>query len=460
MLKKHEIFLFALSILLAGILTCQAQKKVQQQLPEKTRILFLLDGSGSMLGQWKNGLSRIEIAKKTLSHLVDSLRVNDKIELALRVYGHRYQRQSNNCQDTYLEIPFGLKNHHAIINKLKDITPKGVTPITYSIEQAAKDFPLDKGYRNILIVITDGIESCGGNPCATSIELQKKGVFLKPFIIGLGLEGGKVLECMGRYFDSPDPSSFDEVLNEALKTTFAKTTVRIDLLDGNGKPKETNIAVSFINAVTGTPAYEFVHYLDASGRPDSVQIDPVLTYDVVVNTIPPVQKRNVPIVNGRHNVIVIPVPQGKLVVRQEGRTAGFAVFVRQKEKSEILNIQHSNQEVKYLAGSYEIETATMPRKRFEVIIEPDKTNNIVLPTPGMVNINTFATGYGSLFEMLEDGSKKWVCHLDETKSRHSYNLLPGKYQIAFRVKEAEGSKYTGVKTFEIFSGKTLNISMF
>lgn len=170
-----------------------AQRKVQQKVPERTRILFLLDGSGSMMGIWHNGESRIDVAKRILTRLVDSLRSNENLELALRVYGHRYARQSNNCQDTKLEVPFGARNHDQIIAKLKEIVPKGVTPITYSLLQAATDFPISPGYRNILILITDGVESCEGDPCATSLELQRRGVFLRPFIIGLGLQGGKAL---------------------------------------------------------------------------------------------------------------------------------------------------------------------------------------------------------------------------------------------------------------------------
>src|SRR5690606_27000912 len=134
--------------------------------------------------------------------------------------------------------------------------------------------PAGAGYRNILILITDGIESCGGDPCATSIELQKKGVFLRPYVIGLGLEGGKVLDCVGKYVDSQNSKSFNQVLNKAIETSFLKTTVSVELLNDEGKPTETNIDVSFLNATTSTPAYEFVHYLSPQGKPDSVEVDP------------------------------------------------------------------------------------------------------------------------------------------------------------------------------------------
>src|SRR5687768_9590772 len=198
------------------------QEVTQQALPEKTRILFVLDGSGSMNADWGENKSRMEVAKEILTRLVDSLRVNPKVELALRVYGHRYSRQANNCNDSQLEVAFGINNHSSIINEIKDITPRGVTPITYSLLQAANDFPTTAGYRNIVILITDGVESCGGDPCQACIELQIKGVFLRPFIIGLGVPGGKALDCVGKFIDAENARSFNKILNESIETTFAK----------------------------------------------------------------------------------------------------------------------------------------------------------------------------------------------------------------------------------------------
>ena len=155
--------------------TAFGQTKVLQKVPEKTRILFLLDASGSMLEQWERpNQTRWSVAKSILIKLVDSLGLNNKLELGLRVYGHRSPQEIKNCKDTWLEVPFKPRSHTLIIQKLNEIKPKGVTPITYSLEQAANDFPTSAGYRNIVILITDGIESCGGDLCAMSAAMQKK----------------------------------------------------------------------------------------------------------------------------------------------------------------------------------------------------------------------------------------------------------------------------------------------
>ena len=184
------------------------QTKVQQKIPEKTRILFLLDASGSMLEQWERpNQTRWSVAKSILTKLVDSLGQNNKLELGLRVYGHRSPQEIKNCKDTWLEVPFKPRNHTQIIQKLAEIKPKGVTPITYSLEQAANDFPTNAGYRNIVILITDGIESCGGDRCAMSRAMQRNGVFLRPYIIGLGLRTAQSLECAGKYIDADTPGA-------------------------------------------------------------------------------------------------------------------------------------------------------------------------------------------------------------------------------------------------------------
>ena len=447
-------------LLCCGVFELSAQNKIQQTLPSKTRILFVVDGSGSMEALWGNGESRMDVAKRILAKIVDSLKVNPEVELALRVYGHRFTRQANNCEDSKLEVPFSKKNHAAIIAKIAEIKPKGVTPITYSLLQAAKDFPTAEGYRNILILITDGIESCNADPCATSIELQRKGVFLRPFVIGLGISGGKVLECMGQYIDSQNATTFNDVLNESIKTTFSKTTVSVELMNSAQQPTETNLNVSFVNSTTGNSIFEFIHYRDKLGQPDSVVIDPVLSYDIVVNTLPPAVKKNVTIRNGQHNVVEISVPQGSLIVKPEGRGNGFNLLVHEKGKSELLHQQKSGETVRYLQGEYVVETLTLPRRQFAVVIEPEKLKTITLPQPGLVNINTLVNGYGNLFEITDTGESKWVCVLADNTSIHSFNLLPGKYKIAFRSKKSPGSKYTAIKNFEVRSGVTLNLSMF
>ena len=73
--------------------------------PTLNRVLFIFDASQSMLGRWQSG-RKIDIAKKLLSKMVDSLSNIDNLEIALRVYGHKSPFPPKDCEDSYLEVNF------------------------------------------------------------------------------------------------------------------------------------------------------------------------------------------------------------------------------------------------------------------------------------------------------------------------------------------------------------------
>lgn len=245
---KTHIVLFLL--LIQGVFAAGQQLQRDPNAPEPlTRILFLVDGSGSMLAQWE-GKTRMDRAKEMLVEMVDSLSGIDNLELALRVYGHQYHRKYQKCNDTKLEVPFSPNNHDKLKTSIKDIRPQGVTPLAISLEKAANDFPEGNNVRNVLIMITDGLESCGGDPCAISIALQRRHVYLKPYVIGIGLEedyNGE-FDCMGTYFDTKDVASFHKALNKVITQTLSTPRVRVDLLDIHGKATETNVNMSFLTS--------------------------------------------------------------------------------------------------------------------------------------------------------------------------------------------------------------------
>ena len=443
-------------------LSSQGQKQYQQ-IPEKTRILFLVDGSGSMLGNWE-GTSRMGAAKRLLSDLVDSLRENTQVELALRVYGHQYHRRLQNCQDTKLEVGFRRDNHDAIISKLKVIQPQGTTPISYSLQELQKDFPDDASFRNIVIIITDGLESCDGDPCEVSRSLQKKQIFLRPFVIGLGMNKSfdEQFNCLGRFFDATNVQDFHQVLNQTLEQTLDRTTASVELLDHQDKPTETNLDVTFLNHVTGQSAFEFVHYRDRNNKPDSVIVDAVLLYDVVANTIPPVVKKDVQLIGGRHNVITLNTPQGSLSIHQKNSSeygGPVQILVRQSGKPSIVNVQRVSESVKYLTGSYDLEILTTPRVKRRIEISHKQTASLEIPAPGVVNINTNVPGHGSLFEVNSEGNQRWLLNLSG-ETRKAMAIQPGSYKLVFRAENAKGSKFTEVYDFEIKSGITKNINLF
>ncbi len=175
----------------------------QTEIVKQPRILILLDGSSSMNYEWTKGESRFHTASRIILALMDSMyKVNKNVEFALRVYGHQYPSQQNNCYDTKMEVMFSKDNIDQMGMRLDNLHAIGVSPIAYSLKEAAEwDFSSPHLNTYSLILVTDGAESCGGDICAVVKELLDKKIEFKPYILSLvdnvSLKTG--YECLGTF---------------------------------------------------------------------------------------------------------------------------------------------------------------------------------------------------------------------------------------------------------------------
>lgn len=409
-----------------------------------------------MYGKWQTG-SKIEIAKKLMSQLMDSLRFVRNIELALRVYGHQKPFPPQDCDDSKLEVPFSKGNIPHILDVLQKIVPRGTTPIARSLELCGNDFPQSKS-RNIIILITDGIEECGGDPCAISQALQRKGIFLKPFVIGLGLDESlkKTFECVGRYFDATNETMFRDALNIVISQALNNTTLQVNLLDVNNNPTETNVNMTFYDRFTGEDKYNYIHTINSKGNPDTLVIDPLPIYKIVVHTIPEVFKDSIILTPGKHTTVGIDAPQGQLQVKFDGPAEykKVNVLVRQQNQSATLNVQEVGEEEKYIVGKYDLEILTLPRINLEnVDVAQSKSTTVSIPHPGIVTLITNNLGFGSIYGYDRNGLR-WVYNLNENSAKETVILQPGKYKVVFRPKNSRESIYTIEKEFSVVSGES------
>ena len=294
----------------------QIPSKKTEQKPVLSRILFIFDASQSMNGNWEKN-KKINIARNVLIAMLDSLEKLDNIELALRVYGHQKPVPPQDCSDSKLEVPFAKDNASKIRQKLRFIEPRGTTPIANSLAMAEKDFGTIENCRNIILLITDGIEACDGDPCAVSRELQKKGITLKPFVIGIGIDEGfkESFDCIGQYYNTQREEKFKEVLNVVISQALNSTTAQVNLLDINGAPTETNVNMSFYDYYSEKLKHNFIHTMNHRGNPDTLVLDPLVTYRLTVHTLPPVYKDSFKLVPGKHTIIAIDAPQGFLSIK-------------------------------------------------------------------------------------------------------------------------------------------------
>ena len=428
-----------------------------------TRILFIFDASQSMAGYWESD-QKINIARNILIHIIDSLEQLQNVQMGLRVYGHQSPVPPQDCNDTKLEVPFGLNNASRIRQELRFVTPKGTTPIAHSLQLGGKDFPPCDDCRNIIILITDGIEACEGDPCAVSLELQKKGITLKPFVIGIGMDEGfkKTFECIGNYYNASDEEKFREVMEVVISQALNATTAQVNLLDINGKPTETNVNMTFYDMYSNRVKYNFIHTLNHMGNPDTLSLDHLVTYRLVVHTIPPIKKDSISITIGKHNIIGVSAPQGYLVIKERGGSGyrDVTCIVRKDGDMHSLNYQKVGRTVKYLVGKYDIEIPILPKLVIEDIeIKQSHTTTVEIMRPGIATLVKTTTGYGSLY-LMKGTEQEWIYNIDPNVRNETIILQPGTYRIVYRAKDAKSILYTVVKTFEIKSGSSIAIDLY
>lgn len=416
-----------------------------------------------MYARWESG-QKIDVAQRLMGKMLDSLNSlnQENLELALRVYGHQKPVPPQDCNDTRLEVPFGNDNYAKIKRKLNSIVPKGTTPIARSLERAAYDFGDCENCRNIIILITDGVEACDEDPCAASRLLQQKGIALKPFVIGIGLDKDfqKTFECVGNFFDASNEKTFETVLGIVISQALDNTTAQVNLLDGNGLPTETNVAMSFYDVVSGKIKAEIVHTLNNKGLPDTIYLDPLVSYNLTVHSIPERELKNIRISGGQHNIIGLDLARGSLKLQSQSRgSSELLAIIYEKGQNRPLHVQEFNSKVDYLAGNYDLEILTLPRTFLEnVRIDAGKSTNINIAPPGVVNFQSSSPGYGSVL-VLKNGEWLWVCDLNDTQARQSLQLQPGTYRVIFRSKSSQQSLFSVAEEFTISSGTTTIVKL-
>ncbi|GIP26677.1 hypothetical protein J23TS9_18070 [Paenibacillus sp. J23TS9] len=192
---------------------------------KKLHISILLDASGSMKAQI-NGKSKMDSAKEAIQIFADKLPQN--AEVSLRVYGHKgtgsQKDKQVSCNSTE-EIFHGLGDQTNQMNTaLQGVKPAGWTPIANALKSVKQDINPETT-DSVVYVVSDGIETCGGNPVQVAKELNQSEVKTVVNIIGFNVdnEGQKLLRQVatsgGGEFTSVDN---DESLKNYLNEAYAK----------------------------------------------------------------------------------------------------------------------------------------------------------------------------------------------------------------------------------------------
>lgn len=236
-------------------------------------IEIILDASGSML-QKIGGQRRIDIAKQTLSKLTSS-GIPAGTPFAFRVFG----REVDSCQ-TDLDIPVSPLNATAVDAKIKALEAKNGarTPIGASLAKVSSDLAAIKGER-LVVLLTDGEETCGGDPAAAIAALTKAGTTVRVNIVGFAIEDPKLAVTFshwaslgnGSYFDAKDAAGLSNALTQSMRPSF-------DVVNPQGQVISTGVTGG--DAVSVMPGNYSVRIKGQTSRAQSVTIESKATATV------------------------------------------------------------------------------------------------------------------------------------------------------------------------------------
>ena len=460
---KHTFLKPTIICLLAFVLVMRTGETCAQNAPPKgTRILIVLDGSRSMLSSW-GSTTKMYAARQIIYQIADSVELLDNVQTGLRIFGHQSPQMKSDCEDSKLEVQFNERNAMKIRSKLNEIRPQGVTPISYSLEKAIGDFNEARqgNFRNVLIIVTDGTESCGLNPCTVVQKMKDMGMITKSYVLGLNVaeESVSQFECMGDFVSIDNPDDAKKTTSGILNKIFNSTTIRVDLLDAKNIPSETDIVMTFYDADSREVKYNFYHTIDPRGVPDTFSIDPTATYSVLFHTIPPQLKPNISIAPFSYNIITQDAAQGGLTITVRGESFKENINCIVKTPARTIDVLQTGTEKKYLVGKYTVEILTLPVITVQdVTIEQDKTTTIEIPAPGYCTFIKGAELFGGIYINVNNTLTE-IYEFQHSTMKETIALQPGKYKIIYRYKGNKSMLLTKEKELDILTGTTITLNL-
>jgi hypothetical protein len=207
---------FAMALVLTASVAAAAEAQGSRS------VAVILDASGSMKAPLPDGKTRMAAAKVAVAEFANGLAADTRV--ALWAYGHRSPTSKKDCKDTSLLTPFATtsQNKAAIIAQARALEPQGYTPITYSLTLAARGLDHEESATRTIVLVSDGKETCQGDPCAAAQALAEADAKLVVHTVGIGVDSvtRSQLQCIARvargsYYDANSTSELTRALGQA-----------------------------------------------------------------------------------------------------------------------------------------------------------------------------------------------------------------------------------------------------
>ncbi len=204
------------------------------KLPQKKthHMVLIFDASGSMAGQI-DGKTKFDIAKDAAKKFIDQVAGDDSFALSIVVYGHKGSNSAahkkTSCDGIEEVYYLGPVEPNVAKRKLDSFKATGWTPIARSFEMAAdilNEKPADENY---IFLVSDGKETCDGDPIAVAKKLNTGNLHVTANVVGFDVGGADEAQLKdiaaaggGDYFSVKSQAELEaafakhkEMLNEA-----------------------------------------------------------------------------------------------------------------------------------------------------------------------------------------------------------------------------------------------------
>ena len=431
---------------------------VAQAQPDKTRLLLIMDCSNSMWDHWQSN-SKIKVTQQVLLSFLDSIAKQHDVDVALRVFGHLNKEQFG----TRLEVPFGSDNIYRLQSKIKTLVPQGGCTAAAALTDALSDFPATGSSRNLILIITDGMDDCDAEICDVARQVQLSGVVVQTFVLSIGGNLSAHASCAGSVFPVVNEEEFSKTLYDIFRLSGHKAKVVLNMVDATGDLYETEHPVAFYDHRTGVIRQSTIYSVDGKLKPDTLLMDPLVTYDMAVFTHPPLRREAMQFSIDRVNTVDITVSEGSLKVQYSGQRPQWQqtavdVVVRRAGSGERVAAQEVGETGQYLAGRYDVEVQTLPVTTLRgVEVRGNAATELSVPMPGMLVLSKpKGITTGAIFR-LRDGQVEFATDLNPSTAGERLLLQPGQYELVLHPQNA--TKYDKVQTkrFVIESSQTTKI---
>lgn len=233
-----------------GVEACPAFDVIQQRILEVVRgvsfegsedvapegegpiaVQFILDASGSM-GAASGNRTKMEIARTAFINALDVIEDADVLA-SLRAYGFdsgvEHTAQAS-CPNTERLTGFQSGDLSGLRSAAAALTPYGYTPIAASLEAAAMDLMETEARERLIVLLSDGEETCNGDPVAMAQSIRSQNINVSAYVVGFDLDAEQEAQMRavaeaagGRYINAPDGEALAEAMQEVAGMTVSRS---------------------------------------------------------------------------------------------------------------------------------------------------------------------------------------------------------------------------------------------